>query len=421
MLQIKGLVILIFSILFSEDLLSQNITCKITGQISGRDSESLILVKAQEDARHNGVKIPIVDNRFNYELKAENIEKYQLIFEDELLEGAFRPIDFFPENGTIQFDLHSFDEFENNEVTGGQLTSKMVDFEKQRKDTFQPKIRPIELAMDSLKGEGLVLNEKAKLLLSAAENSENPDDKNRLFVEFRTLMKNNEGYSKEALGYKMRIDSVHKEILDWQNEYIESNPDIFSYSLLLETFQRKQSLKNKVDMSILIKLYSMFAHKYPSHPYTNQIYEIIEAINTIEVGGRYIDFNANTLEGESVRISEVIKGKIAVIDLWASWCSPCRRLSLSMIPVYEKYKDKGFLIVGVGREYNNAEKFTVAIEKDKYPWLNLIELDDENGIWNKYNIGNAAGCTYLVDKNGEILAIHPTAQEIDNILKEIYK
>ena len=94
---------------------------------------------------------------------------------------------------------------------------------------------------------------------------------------------------------------------------------------------------------------------------------------------------------------------------------------MSMIPAYEKYKNKGFVIVGIAREYNDTERFKTAIEKDKYPWLNLIELDNKNDIWNKYNISNAAGCTYLIDKNGQILAINPTAEELDKILNEIYE
>lgn len=421
MKKISSLIVLLISISFSNDLLSQDINCYMTGQINGRDSKNLILVNGQEDPRFNGVKIPIIDNRFEYELKTKNIEKYQLIFEDELQQGAFKPIDFFPENCSIKFNLHPSNEFEKNEIIGGELSIKMQDFENKRKEIFYSQFEPIELAMDSLDAADNLMNEKAKLLQSSARNSTNPDEKNKLFGELRTLMENNEGYSEEALIYKIKGDSLHKEMLDWQNEYIKSNHDIFSYLLLLETFQQKEQLKDKVDIDSLIKLYSVFASKFSSHPYTNQIYAMIGAINTIKVGGQYIDFNANTLDGESVGISEIIKNKIAVIDLWASWCSPCRRLSMSMIPVYEKYKDKGFVIVGIAREYNDTERFKTAIEKDKYPWLNLIELDNKNDIWNKYNISNAAGCTYLIDKNGQILAINPTAEELDKILNEIYE
>jgi thiol-disulfide isomerase/thioredoxin len=136
------------------------------------------------------------------------------------------------------------------------------------------------------------------------------------------------------------------------------------------------------------------------------------------VGGRYIDFTAPALDGTPHTLSKEIAGKIALIDLWASWCGPCRRTSMSMIPIYEAYKDRGFTIVGVARE-NNSEDMKLAIEKDGYPWLNLLELKDENKIWEKYGVGNSGGRTVLVNSDGTILAVSPTAAEVEEILQKM--
>ena len=89
-----------------------------------------------------------------------------------------------------------------------------------------------------------------------------------------------------------------------------------------------------------------------------------------------------------------------------------------MIPLYEKYKDKGFIIVGVARE-SSQKDMEVAIEKDGYPWLCLLELNDIGKIWEKYGVGNGGGAIIMVNKDGKILAINPTAKEIDEILKRI--
>ena len=89
-----------------------------------------------------------------------------------------------------------------------------------------------------------------------------------------------------------------------------------------------------------------------------------------------------------------------------------------MITVYEAFKDNGFVIVGIARENNNTDAMKQAIKQDKYPWLNLVELNDEGHIWEMYGAGNSGGCTYLVDLDGKILAIHPTAEEVTKILKE---
>ena len=58
------------------------------------------------------------------------------------------------------------------------------------------------------------------------------------------------------------------------------------------------------------------------------------------------------------------------------------------------------------------------IRREKYPWLNLIELNDENKIWRKYNLLNSSGGTVLISPNGEILEIDPTAEKLASILQK---
>ena len=60
-----------------------------------------------------------------------------------------------------------------------------------------------------------------------------------------------------------------------------------------------------------------------------------------------------------------------------------------------------------------------AIERDGYPWLNLIELNDVNRIWRKYHAGNGGGKIVLVDRDGTILAVNPTTEEIAATLEKI--
>jgi thiol-disulfide isomerase/thioredoxin len=182
----------------------------------------------------------------------------------------------------------------------------------------------------------------------------------------------------------------------------------------------KQEKKN-IDLTIVTNLSAIYSKKFPTHPYTKQIQELLEAINTIQVGGLYIDFYAPTIEGEIIRASDVIAGKVALIDLWASWCGPCRVTSKSYMPIYEKFKSKGFVILGVANEFKNTNAFMKAIEKDKYQWLNLIELDSKNRIWDKYNVSNSGGSTFLVDSKGVILAINPDAKKLEQLLEELLK
>lgn len=135
----------------------------------------------------------------------------------------------------------------------------------------------------------------------------------------------------------------------------------------------------------------------------------------------YINFSLPDLEGNIHTLSDIIGGRYALIDLWASWCGPCIATSRSMIPVYEEFKDRGFIVCGVATEIDNTDQMRARIEMEKFPWINLVELDHRNHIWDKYRVSNSGGGTFLVDNEGLIIAINPDAEEVRKILSEKLK
>ena len=155
---------------------------------------------------------------------------------------------------------------------------------------------------------------------------------------------------------------------------------------------------------------------YPGHPIHEQI-ATAETAYRLQPGKPYIDYTVRNTDDQLVPISTLTKGKVALIDLWASWCGPCRRHSIAMIPVYEKYKDKGFTVIAIARE-RNRQAMENAAKKDGYPWQSLLELNDENGVWRKNGAGNAGGAMYLIDRDGTILSTSTDAEELEPIIKK---
>ena len=139
---------------------------------------------------------------------------------------------------------------------------------------------------------------------------------------------------------------------------------------------------------------------------------LIDAIEKVKVGKKYIDFSAPDLHGNQIKLSDQINGKIALLDLWATWCGPCIRKSRTMVPLYDEFKDKRFTIVGVAGEFKNTDRLVKFLEKEKWEWTNLIELDRKNNIWQKYGVDGRGGAIFLIDENGIILAKDPTAEEV---------
>ena len=67
---------------------------------------------------------------------------------------------------------------------------------------------------------------------------------------------------------------------------------------------------------------------------------------------------------------------------------------------------------------HNLENLKHRLDTEKFPWLNLVELDKQNRVWDKYGITNSGGRMFMVDREGIIIAIEPSAEEVRKILNE---
>ena len=203
----------------------------------------------------------------------------------------------------------------------------------------------------------------------------------------------------------------------FMHKFCEGQWDELYLFLVVEELQRRQTYQSELDEE-LERAYHVLAEKFVFSDYTRLGRMLVDGFHNIRPGGHYVDFEAPDLEGCKVKLSDVIKGKVAIIDLWASWCMPCRAKAKAMIPLYEKYKDRGFKIVGVAREFKNTDRMKQAIKQDDYPWLQLVELDDSYQIWTRYMLGNAGGGVFVVDRDGKILAVNPKPGEVQKILEQ---
>ena len=126
-------------------------------------------------------------------------------------------------------------------------------------------------------------------------------------------------------------------------------------------------------------------------------------------------------KGKTHKLSEYVgKGKIVLIDFWASWCPPCRRDMPNMVEVYKQYKSKGFEIVGISLD-SKQEAWEKGVKDLQITWPQLSDLKGwKNDGAALYGV-NSIPHTVLVDKDGTILAKGLHAKEIGEKLKELLK
>jgi thiol-disulfide isomerase/thioredoxin len=124
-----------------------------------------------------------------------------------------------------------------------------------------------------------------------------------------------------------------------------------------------------------------------------------------------------TVKGDSLTLAS-FKGKVILLDFWASWCGPCRFANRQLVKLYAKYKAKGFEIFSVSLDEDKGD-WKKAIAKDKITWL---QVNDPRG-WNaqtavNWNISQLP-TTYLINKKGDVVSIDPEGKELEESVKKL--
>jgi len=113
------------------------------------------------------------------------------------------------------------------------------------------------------------------------------------------------------------------------------------------------------------------------------------------------DFTLRTLDGQKLRLGEQ-RGRVVLVNFWATWCGPCRQEMPHLNKLYEKYKSSGFVLLGVNVDDDTAQAAGVASRLGvTFPVL----PDADKRVSRQYDL-NAMPSTVLIDRDGRVRYLH---------------
>lgn len=340
------------------------VKCHVTGTVAeGTKVVGLVVYRDGTDPKESPLQLTVKDGRFDCDVEDTQIERWHIVDFGEVLEKGMtsRSDAFFSEDGatvTISLDGDKF------KVTS---TGKEYQQWQAMKQAADAKFRPLYDALD--------------------ENDE------------------------------VAMNELERQYHLWTLDYYETHPML---GFLFELDGRLKGFHyNDTGLAAMLDIYHrLYADIYTDHPVHQRIAEQ-EAIGYQMFGHKYSDYDVRTMDGQQVRASNYYKDRLTLVICWASWCAPCIREANDIIPLYNQYHDRGLNVFSLAHEFKSTDAMRKAVERNGYPWPCLVDLDDEFGVFKKHGTANSA--LFLIDRNGTIIAVPNSVEELEQQLQKFFK
>ncbi|MEZ4779848.1 MAG: TlpA disulfide reductase family protein [Flavobacteriaceae bacterium] len=163
--------------------------------------------------------------------------------------------------------------------------------------------------------------------------------------------------------------------------------------------------------------------KENKHPWARQLCEKAnkEYLPVLE-GDTFPDAKLPLSSGETTNLYANLGSKLTIIDLWASWCVPCRKENRDfLVPLWDAYYEKGFQIIAYGLETNN-EAWKSAIEKDgAYRWLHASDLQGDEAAFMKTLRIQTIPANFILDTEGKVIAKNLHGEKLQQFVSSFFE
>lgn len=206
-------------------------------------------------------------------------------------------------------------------------------------------------------------------------------------------------------------ESLRRQLLTYSERFHRDNDNIISAFDALTTAQvRNMNARASAD------LYAALGVQAKASLSGRILQERVSRLSKLSKGQKAPDFTLPTLDGKSFTLSQM-KGKVKIIDFWASWCGPCRLNNPALKEMYARYHDQGLEMVSISLD-NVHKRWADAVAKDGLPWVQVSSLKgwgDETA--RQYNV-TAIPAIFILNGEGEIIGRDIRDKELEQFVKE---